>query len=386
MAIGTSGVGLPYPQVPFPIQVGNPLYPQVLGSNTITMPPGGVAMVPAGWQSIDPGQYCFVQFKDPVTGVWRPMPTEGKRGHLTVNSDGFNYRVLNPTGCLLGILVTNGGDGYSSAAPPSVAISSGGATAVAVIGGAIGAINFSINSGTVTSGVGDNYTFAPIVSIAAPASGGVQATATAILNTATGSLTGFRLEQQGAGYQAAPAVYISRHPFDPTYGTIIDATAVATLTGSASVTAILVTNAGNGSLGGVPAITVAAPSAGTQATAQALPGLIVTGVGITTSGSNLFGQPVIAFSNPRNTATPAYANTFIQRDIYLTRDARVAGALASGNLSSATVLDGGLYQVVPTAGAVAAEVAGLVAIAPVVTVAMGSASDTIIIQSVGGGA
>ena len=100
------------------------------------------------------------------------------------------------------ILVVNPGAGYIQV--PSVTIvgkSGSGGIATAVIG------SRTLGIATITSG-GSQYSSAPIVSISTAPSGGVNATAEAVL-TVTGIVTAIRYTNAGAGYTVTPTITLT---------------------------------------------------------------------------------------------------------------------------------------------------------------------------------
>lgn len=387
MGINAQGFGLPLPQAPFPVTITSQGLPQWNGTNKISLQGGGSVLIPPGRKAIDLGTYSVLQYLDPVTNIWSPFGTDDQNGHRYVNSDGFNFRVVNPTGCVVAVLLTNGGTGYTTTTAPAVSFSSGGALATAIVGGAIGAIVLSpLSTLTVTSGAGGNFTYAPIVNIAAPPQGGIQATAVANLSgTQLNAGAPFTITNQGAGYAFAPAVTIIQNPADPST-TIRQANVVASLTGATSVTGVLVTNYGNGVLQGVPSVTIAAPTAGVQAAGTAICALAITSAAAATIGSN-YGSAFINTYGGITAGTPAYTNPDTQTNMYQPRQAQFSAALASGNLGTITVLDGGIFQTAPSTtvlgpGINPAQIVGPYA---TVTLGMGAYADTVTCQDIAGG-
>lgn len=389
MAISAQGFGLPYPTAPFPTTVTSGNVPQLNGTNIISLGGGGTVIVNSGYVIIDPGQYSFVQEFDPIMQMWSLWATSDQNGQTYLNSDGFNFRVVNPTGCTVGVNVTNGGAGYVAGTPPAVTFSSGGAIATAIVGGALGTITlFSSSSLTVTSGAGANFTYAPIVSIQAPPQGGVPATAIANLSgTQLNNGSPFTIVNQGAGYVSPPLIQIIPNPADPST-TIRPASAVATLTGATSVTAVLVTNYGNGALGGVPLCTIAAPTAGTQATGQAIVALSTTAFAITQGGSGYGTSPTTVMSVGGLQSGGAFTNPNIQTGIYLPRPAQYLAQVSTGasggsvTASGQLIVDGGIFQNAAV-GFVATQNGG-VTTGATGTFTFGANTDTVTIQPIGG--
>lgn len=391
MAINQQGVGLPYPSTTFPTTVGVPPFPGFNRTNQLSLAPGGCSTIPPGYFMVDPGKFSVVQALDPITNTWKMFGTTDQKAPLFVNSDGFNFRVINPLGCVVGVLLTASGAGYTAGSPPAVTFSSGGAVGSAIVGGAIGTLSVSYVTGTVTSGAGANYTFEPTVSIAAPPVGGIQATAVANLSgTQINPGNPFTLTNQGAGYPAAPAVTIVPHPFDPNLGTIINATAVSTLTGATSVTGVLVTNYGNGNLGGVPLVTIAAPTAGTQATGTAIVALTIMSASVTAAGSNYGAGTFIQTTGGYVAGTAAYTNPATQIETFYPRNVQIPLTLTSGNITAAAnpIQDGGIFQTAPTLVVVGspANNGGIpnVITGAAVTANMGAVNDTVMAVNIGG--
>ena len=113
--IAGPGLGLPYPQSLYPSQLGGnaPDTP----SNKISLAPGDTLPIPAGDWFVTVGNYCVLQFLDPVSNTWNMGPTAAWiGGHQFVVSDGFNVRVANLLGCPVSASVTNyGAGGYVQA-------------------------------------------------------------------------------------------------------------------------------------------------------------------------------------------------------------------------------------------------------------------------------
>jgi len=298
-------------------------------------------LIPAGQWMILPGNYTFIQILDPLTGLWKNLPASG--GDTTfISSDGVNFRLANLTGTVVGTVVTNAGSGYTSA--PTVTAAAGGGSYKAIVGGAI--------STTVTVGTaGAGYNYTPTVVISAPPVGGVQATAYATLSSGTvGSIT---VVDQGAGYLVAPTVYIIADPRDATAATpgpTTAAAATATLTGSGTITAVLATPGATA----LTAVTTLSFSGGGGSSAAATPVHCFSAGAMTagTSGAGYGTQFQARTFNGLVTSTPAIKNPAIGPDLFTPRDAKLVGATSSGAIATAqltagTLLDAGLFQIVP---------------------------------------
>src|SRR5215469_13880217 len=355
--LGGPGIPLLPPQVLYPPQVSG--VPYQAATNIFSLSAGNTEVIPSGFWIVSPGLYGLIQFLDPVCGLWLPLETYGVNGWFPVNSDGQNFRVANLTGCPIGALVTTAGSGYSATNPPSVTVSAGGSTWKPIIGGAI-VTTITLTSTGGFSG-GNNYTYTPTVYIAAPPTGGVQATATATLSGS--AVNSFTVTNQGAGYTSAPTLVCITDPNDPNIGSVVPATATTALVTGASassVTALLNTNYGtpltavttgsSGSGAGIT-LTIAAPGTGTQAVATAIMCLSVTGITTVTGGTG-FGnaQPFSLISvGGTTTGTAAYTQPAVQTGLLVPRPVQIYGTTAT-NVITATglnIVDGGLFETVP---------------------------------------
>ena len=132
---------------------------------------------------------------------------------IPVTNGGSGYA----TGTVTAIAVTNGGTGYTSANPPTVTIVSSngagsGATAAAVVDDSTGTITGISLTGVVsiesTNGGGSGYSAASPPAVTISGGGGSGATATAVVNAA-GVITQIVLNNPGLGYTSAPTVTIT---------------------------------------------------------------------------------------------------------------------------------------------------------------------------------
>lgn len=312
------------------LQAGEVFYPN---SNVNPSVPGqGVGN--AGWFWAKPGRYTAIQMIDPISGIWRGIGDDSNAQRL-IYGDGVNMRLANQSGCAVGATVTTAGSAYT--APPVVTASAGGSTWQAVLGPLVSAV-------TVGYG-GTNYTFPPLVWIAPPPAGGVQATATAALTT--GAVSSITVTNEGAGYSGGvPLVYLVNDPRDTTGG---GATATATLSGSGTVAAVLCTNHGSPITSGtVPTLTFGSGSA--AATALMNWGITTYAVGTPGAGYGTSAFIELSAVGPALVANPAYTNPDIQDNLVRVRPADIWVATnASGSLVTGGVInDGGVYRGIPT--------------------------------------
>jgi hypothetical protein len=350
-----------------PIRFGGPGVTNTLAdltSNQFALQAGGVWTPPANgyWASL--GRYSQLQEYDPIMTIWRPI--SGVKQNVFFSADGVNQRIANTTGCAVAALLTAGGSGYTSA--PLVTPSAGNSVWLALVGGAV---NTTV---TVAYG-GSNYTQPPNVFFSAPPAPGVPATGYATISG--GVVTGVTITNQGAGYTYPPTVSFFNDPRDSTGA---NASAVATLTGAGSVTAILCLNHGN-PLTAVPTLTISG-GGGSGAAATAIMNFAITAYAVTTAGAGYTAAAgyVWVTATPVPTAgTPAWLNPASQvgqvamRPAILDAPVSAAGAItATGQL----IIDGGSYEAVPAAGSIdIISGSGIVTTAAVLTLTVGGLND-----------
>ena len=339
-------------------------------TNVVTLQAGQVYPLPNQWLEIRTGKYTTIQEYDPITTIWRSIGGGTGSGSLErIKADGNNYRLANQTGCLVGVNLTTAGAGYTSA--PVVTATTGSAVLKAIVGGAVAA------SPTVTNG-GTGYTYPPLVLISPPPSPGVQATAYCTLSgSAVSTVT---ITDQGAGYTAPPTITFVNDPREGQNGVTqgSGAAAVATLTGSGTITAVLVLDHGT-PLTSAPSITFTGGGYTSTAVGGPIMCWTITAITVSVSGSG-YAAPVIISAYDSALAASIYTNPTTQSALVKGRNAFIVGAVSSAQLTATgtVVKDGGIYYgtpnlfaygFIPGAGATVATMAGT----------MGGTSDTSII-------
>jgi hypothetical protein len=191
----------------FPFPSGSPQNngaPQI-----VQLASGGMYFMPAGEWLVSTGGETILQWWDPTGGIWRDYA--GPETVQNISTDGANYRLLNNSGTVVGANITNAGSGGTNGIGPNqtgasvafAAPAAGGVTATAqgyaVVGG-------SVPAPTVTQG-GSGFLVPPMVVCDPPPNGGVQATFTATISAA-GVITGVTQQTPGAGYTSIPQFYI----------------------------------------------------------------------------------------------------------------------------------------------------------------------------------
>ena len=325
-------------------------------TNAITLQASDTYLLPSGTFMVALGPYTFLQWKDPVSTIWKVMPTSAT-GTQFVNSDGSNYRLANTTGCPIGAIITTGTctgstNGIGAAINGvSCTPSSGASTWQTIIGGAIGA---TIATATTTAGtaVGSGYLYPPVVIIDAPPAGGLQATAVVTsLSAGTILSTAIQVLNQGAGYATVPAITFLNDPRD-TAGS--GAVYVTTLTATGNLTGLYPVNPGN-PLTGVPTLSFSIGSCA----ATALMNFTVTAyVTAATGGSSVSKAELISIGNKYiGTQSNPVVNPLHAEGCVFPRPARILAGVDTGVITAVgsttgnvtVVEDGGLgIEVVPT--------------------------------------
>lgn len=309
----------------------------------INLPSGGLYNIPSGQYHLVVGPYTFLQWYDPVTQIWRPVTSVAQSDSFLISSDGYNYRLANLTGGVVGAVITNAGSGYTNgiypagtglgtAASPTCTFAAGGGTILArgnvIIGGAI---NTTV---AITSG-GANYTRPPVLIVSPPPLGGVPATMTCTLSG--GAINAVTVTNQGAGYTSAPTVTVVPQQGDTT-GTGAVLTVNATLVGSGTLTAITMADNGAG-MTSVPAITFS-PASTTAATAI----MCFTSTAVTSTGAtNLANGSQVLLTSSLTAGSATLTNPAISTGMFVPRMGYCAPATAAG---AQVILDGGLHQTV----------------------------------------
>ena len=373
------GVGLQVPQNLYPSELN--AAPYDANTNYIGLAAGDQIPIPRGDFLISLGSYCVLQFQDPVqpAGCWSIIASAAwDSGLLYVQSDGFNYRIANMTGCPVGGIVNAYGSAYVQATTSIAVVGGGGSTWAPIVGGQLTMTTATI----VTANSGAGYGVAPIAILPAPPGpntnangiGGVQATG--FCTIASGTVSGFTFTNPGAGYPTGTySVALLPNPTDPNISTGITlATAVFSVTGSGSICGVLCTNPG-APLSTPNNITLTLSGAGTSGTVSAIMCQTVVSTSVI-GGSTIVGAGSVAalltsvggYPQSAGPATPI-TGTITNAPVYL-----VAGAVSIGGAGvyglwgrprplqaqlavggtgtiaaqSGIIYDGGLFYGVPT--------------------------------------
>ena len=165
---------------------------------TVAFTGGGFTTIAQATATVNPltGVITRINVTDPGAG-YTSAPT------VTISDPGITAKAdpIVVGGQIIGYTITNSGAGYGAygSPVPTVTISDVGITATASVTVGTGASAGTITSVSVVSR-GDNYSQPPLVTIAPPPNGGVQATATAVIRN--GRVRSFILTNPGSGYDS----------------------------------------------------------------------------------------------------------------------------------------------------------------------------------------
>lgn len=352
-----------------PIFSGSGVQPSLHGAptNVVELQAGQAWIIqPAGWYMMALGKYTILQQLDPITQLWRPIGGGAPAGGMEyAYVDGVNYRLANQSGCAVGALLTNAGSSYTSA--PTVTSSTGGSLWKAIMGQVV-------NTSVTVSNGGSNYTYPPLVEFSAPPAGGIQATGYCTLSA--NAVSTVTVVDQGAGYTTPPTVTFTNDPREGLNGLSVGsgAQAVATLTGSGTVNAVVCIDHGN-PVTSLPTLSFSG-GGGSSAAATTIMNWAITSYTVSNGGAGLSGAFCwVTAEDKFPTTAAAYTNVTTQKNLVQIRKADIKGVISSNAITAtgAVVYDGGCYTASPEP--LVLTNASVVTTAPVVTFALGGQND-----------
>lgn len=370
------------------------------GGGVITLPSGGIFYLPPGEWLCSTGLVTCLQWFDPVNQTWRGVQEPTVQSQ-PVSSDGYNYRLINLSGVVIGATITAAGSGgtngigaTATGASVTFAAPASGVTATAypIVGG-------SVAAPTITQ-AGSGFLVPPLIVIDPPPAGGIQATAIATLSS-TGTISGITMVNVGAGYTATPNFWVIPQygsyaggpsgsfaaGASPAPGLVFPSNAIAgnqntsstgvqltsvALTGSGTLTGIVVVNPGTGYTGTtIPAVTVAGVGA---ATATAIMSFSLTSVSLGSGGSGYGAGAAPIFETSLGLVAAASNN-----NVFVPRAARGVTTVSGGAVSAFTIEDAGFgLQKVPTVAVI--NTSAIASGQATGTAVVGGVNDTSILQ------
>lgn len=369
------GIGLPIPTNLYPTELYSA--PQDFGNGEITLPAGGALQLPRGSYMVQTGSFSIVQFLDPVTNTYRNVRTS--RGSFQQLYDGFNYRMINPLGCIVGGVITNVGSNYAQATT-TIAAGAGNSVWQPIIGGTLGSVSIA--------NAGAGYSIPPTVAIPGPPSasangiGGIQASAQCALSS--GTVASVTLVNVGAGYVGTITCLLLPCPYDPNY--IAGTTTVGSITfvagGTGKLMGALLTNGGD-----AVALTTTLAVSGAGSSAAVTPVILqtVTAVSVSVAGAT-YGTvgPLVTSSGGGYTGSAdAVGNPGVSHTGFIPIPFDGVGVIATATLASVTILDSGLFVSTPNPIVIPSNSNPVTASLATIVFTMGTKADSVFIQPTG---
>jgi hypothetical protein len=329
--------------------MGNGLKTAANPSTAVTLQSGQYQVLPSGSFVVTLGRYSVIQWYDPVSTTWRNFNTAYNGVPFVFISDGYNYRIINLSGCVVGAVVTTGGT--SNAAKngfwPAGSSSTTGVTMTTTAGGNAPALTAQFNvivggavntTVTVTAG-GSGYVIPPLVKFSPPATGGLSATGYAVLTA--GAVSSVVVTNQGAGYTSAPTITVENVSGDTGSGAVLTPTLVTSTTGGYGQ-ACLVTMANyGGGYASVPTITAAGL---TSVAATAVTCLsVITAPTVSSATNRIANQLVYCAQKTAATLFGSMTNPDYTTNLFTMRNG-LGVYNTSASLASQVILDGGMSQ------------------------------------------
>lgn len=352
----------------------------VPGTLAQTLAGGQVFILPPGIYEVQCGRYSTLQYYDVGSGRWRSLNTQPGQTRA-LSSDGSNWRIANLTGCPVGALISNVGNGNLTNGYNTVGVtpSAGNSTWGTLVGG-------SVNS-NVTISNGGNYALAPLI-VWQPAANQslpfIPPEFYCNLN-ANGTINTVTLQQGGAGLTAPGTIQAVQQFGDVNPGGA-NLVLQANLNNSGNLIAMWPLTPGTPQTA-VPTLTF---NTGGSTAATPIMDFTVTGFTVTTAGANL-GVSATAAIISANGALNATQNAAITGADYAIAASMPRMAWLStksesnGNLSNngnVVVTDGGInLQAIPMLAVIPSNTNGISTNAlPVLVAQVGSVVDTSFMQ------
>jgi hypothetical protein len=318
-------------------------------STAITLVSGQYSVLPSGQYMVTLGKYSVIQWYDPVSTTWRNLNTAYNGVPFFFSSDGYNYRIINLSGCVVGAVVTTGGT--SNAAKngfwPAGSSSTTGVTMTTTAGGNAPALTAQFNvivggavntTVTVTAG-GAGYVVPPYIQFSNPPTGGLCATGYAVLTA--GAVSSVVVTNQGAGYTSAPSITVTPVAGDPGTGAVLTPALVTSTTGGYGQ-ACLVTMANYG--GGYAAVPTITAAGLTSVAATAVTCLsVITAPTVSSATNRVANQLVYCAQKTAATLFGSMTNPDYTTNLFTMRNG-LGIYNTSASLATQTILDGGMSQ------------------------------------------
>ena len=316
-------------------------------STAVTLQSGQSAVLPSGSYLITMGKYTVLQWYDPVSTTWRNFNTAYNGNPFPFMSDGYNYRLMNLTGTVVGGVVTNLGTANTAKNGfwPAGSSATTGATVTTTVGANAPALTAQFNvivggavssTVTVTAG-GAGYVIPPTLSFSNPPAGGLAATGYAVMTA--GAISSVVVTNQGAGYTSAPTITVNPVQNDPGTGAVLTATLDAT-NYSGKCTGVTMANYGGG-YATVPTATCAGLTS--LAVTPVCCFAVITATTVSSASNRVASQLIYVAQKTAATTGSSLVNPDYSTNLYTMRNG-LGVYNTSSSMATQTILDGGMSQ------------------------------------------
>lgn len=291
------------------------------------------------------GPQSVLQWFDINSGLWRITDSGPSNYPIFVQSDGTNFRVMNISGTISGINITNAGTGYKQGDTIAFGAPAAGTPSRTAKGNIIvgGSLTFTVSAGGTGYSNPAFFIQPPqlcggTVGLCIPAYIASCTLTSGVISSPTGGFA-------GAGYVTAPTVtVVDMVPSGVTPGS--GAVVTAAVAGAGTVTGCVMTDNGAGYDGThIPTVTFTTAT-GSSAAATALPSMAVKSITVGSTNTGYTASVVIGTSEGSGAAAIAPLND----EFVMPRPARATATQSGGVLATPLIEDAGNgFQTVPLA-------------------------------------
>src|SRR5215472_478910 len=181
------------------------------GTQQVSLSSGAVFYPPPGNYLVSMGYVTLLQYFDPITQDWRVYSWPLNPVPVPFQTDGYNWRLINWSGVMQGISITNVGSGATNGigtAATGVTIGTGTAPTNGWPAAAYPIVGGAINTTITITAAGSGFQVPPQILIDPPPAGGNQATAVCTITAAGGGINAVTVTNAGAGYTSVPNIYL----------------------------------------------------------------------------------------------------------------------------------------------------------------------------------
>lgn len=312
---------------------------------TVNLQSGAIWPVPQGNFYLKLDAQSVLQWFDINSGLWRVTDSGPSNHPIPVASDGSNFRVMNISGTIQGINITNAGTVYKQGdtiafGAPAAGTPSRTAKGTIIVGGSL---TFVVTAGG-TGYSNPMFIIQPpqlcggMPGLCLPAYLASSTLTSGVISSPTGGFA-------GAGYVSAPTVtVVDAVPTGVTPGT--GAVITATVAGAGTVTGCVMTDNGAGYDGThIPSVTFTTAT-GSSAAATALPSMALKSLTVGGTNTGYTASVVIETSEGSGAAAIAPLND----EFVMPRPARATATQSGGVAATPLIEDAGNgFQTVPLA-------------------------------------